>query len=137
MNPKYHINIKPQNKKKTTWLFLLFISIIAYSFPIFSQETSITLNQVQKVRSQIQNTVQHLANQATKEKIKWRANQLTPTLLLNLNLSLQGTTPLEQASSFLKQYKACILHEVKVFCSITSEASIYRKLFWAFIPIIS
>ena len=105
MNSDHSTYLGAWRAGKSFRIFLILLSVCFYSSALFSKPTPTSLENIQKVRDQIQKTVSQLTNQSSQEKVKWRANQLTPTLLLNLNLPLKGTTPLEQASSFLTQYK--------------------------------
>ena len=105
MNSDHSLPPSVRHMKASLWILFALLSIFLYSSPVFSQTTPSALKNIQKVRDQIQNTVLQLTNQSSQEKVKWRANQLTPTLILNLNLPLQGSTPFQQASSFLNQYK--------------------------------
>ena len=105
MNSDHSLPPSVWHMKASLWILFALLSVFLYSSPVFSQTTPSALKKIQKVRDQIQNTVLQLTNQSSQEKVKWRANQLTPTLILNLNLPLQGSTPFQQASSFLNQYK--------------------------------
>jgi hypothetical protein len=90
---------------KIDLVIFVFLSFFLVSSNAFAQSTNTASHPAQKVRSQIQQTVLRLTTQSNQEKVKWRANQLNPTLILNLHLPLQGETPLQQASLFIQQYK--------------------------------